>query len=199
MEPIISNHSISFMDLLDILSKLGGFLTGIAAILALYFGSKAVKDYWRIKRSNAASAALSKVRMCIDDIADVTLRKELYKYPSFPQELATDKTEKIHPERPARLIEFKVKQLQKDLHEPISQLSGKEGTQLLQLVSKLQAYCPHLSSAVFVSIRANNGCEASKEQLKPIQHYLDDCQATLVALNAEADKFLIPIIESIKE
>jgi hypothetical protein len=56
--------------------------------------------------------------------------------------------EKTHPERPARLIEAKIKQLQRDLHEPVSQLSGKEGAQLLNLISKLQGYSPHLSSAI---------------------------------------------------
>lgn len=189
----------SFTEVLDNLSKVGAFLTGIAAIWALYIGNKAVKDYWRIKRSNAASVALSKFRSCIDDIIDIAQRKDLYKYPSHPQEIGTNKDEQIHPERPARLIEAKVKQLKKDLHDPISQLSGKEGMQLLEIFSKLQSYCPHLSSVVYIAIRADEGCQAAKEQLKPIKKYLDEYQTVLEEFGSEAEQFLMPIIETIKK
>ncbi len=189
---------ILFAEFLDNLSKVGGFLTGIASIFALYIGNKAVKDYWRIKRSNAASAALSKFRACIDDIIDVVQSKDPYKYPSFPQEISIDKEEKVHPERPARLIKTKIQQLKTYLHDPISQLSGKEGTYLLELFSKLQSYCPHLSSVVHVAIRADEGCPAAKEQLKPIEHYLDEYKTVLKGINDEAENFLIPIIETKK-
>ena len=190
---------ISLSECLDNLSKIGGFLGGVAAIGALYIGNKAVKDYWRIKRSNAASAALSKFRSCIDDILEIAQNKDLYKYPSHPQELSTDKAEKVHPERPARMIQTKMQQLKKELHDPISQLSGKEGTRLLELLSKLQSYCPHLCSVVYVSIKADEGCPAAKEQLKPLNHFLDEYRTVLTGLSSEAEQFLIPIIETTKK
>lgn len=185
----------SFTECLDNLAKVGTFLGGIAAIFALYIGNKKVNDYWRIKRSNAASAILSKFRACIDDIVDIIQNKDLYKYPSHPQELLTGQKENVHPERPARLIHAKLQQLRKELHDPVSQLSGKEGIHFLELLSKLQGYTTHMSSAVYVSIRADEGCPAAKEQLKPIKHFLDDYQAVLKGFTYEAEQFLVPIIE----
>ena len=191
--------SISFYELVDTLSKIGGFLGGIAAISALYIGNKAVKDYWRIKRSNAASAALSKFRACIDDIIEIAQSKDLYKYPSHPQEVSTDKIEKVHPERPARMIQTKIQQLRKELHDPISQLSGKEGMQLLELVSELESYCPHLCSVIYVSIKADEGCAAAKEQLKPIAYFLDEYRTVLIGFSSKAEQLLVSIIETIKK
>jgi len=190
---------IPLNEFLDGLAKIGEFLTGLAAIFAIWLGRKALNDYWLIKRSNAASVALSKFRSCIDEISDIAQKKDLYQYPSFPDEISREQPEWPHPERPARLIEKKVVQLKKELHDPISQLSGKEGSDLLQLVSKLEKYWPHLSSAIYVSLKAGAGCPGGKEQLKSLQHYLDGYQKELQDLNSEAERILMSIVELIKK
>lgn len=187
----LNNLLDGLMKPIAVLSSLGG--------LASIFISKVLKDQWRIKRSNAASVALSKFRSCIDDIIDITQRKDLYKFPSFPQEISIDREAKVHPERPPRLIEMKVKQLKKELHDSISQLSGKEGKELLNLVSRLESYYPHLSSAIYTGLKADTGCQAAKEQFKPIRHFLDDSHNVLQSLNTEAEIILTPIIELIKK
>jgi hypothetical protein len=183
----------------DILEKAGNFLIGIASIWAIRFGSNALTEHWKIKKSNAASEALSRFNLCIHEIIDIANRSELYKYPSFPQEISVNTKEKIHPERPARMIEMKANQLRKDMHTFLCQLSGKERIKLLQLISKLQKYTPHLSSAVYISIKANDGDVAAKEQLKPIRYYLDEYETKLTEIDKEVEQLLAPIIEMTKK
>ncbi len=183
----------------DELAAIGNLLVGVAAIAALFMGKRALKDYWHIKKSNAASEALSKFRCCTDEIIDIVRRKELYQYPSFPQEISTDKKESPHPERPPRLIEMKIMQLKKELHNPISQFSGKEAIDLLQLVSRLQKYYSQFTSALYLTLKSNDGDQTAREQLKTVQHFLDGCEESLNKLNTEAEKILVPIIEVIKK
>jgi hypothetical protein len=66
----------------------------------------------------------------------------------------------------------------------------------MDIFSRLEKHCIHLSSVVFVSIKADEGDEAAKEQLKPIKHYLDDEPNKLEGFADEAKRFLTPIIES---
>lgn len=190
---------LSLNEVFDHLSKIGEFLTGISAVLVVIIGSKALREHWLIKRSNGASKALSLFRTCIDEILDIATRSALYQYPSFPSEISSGERHEAHPERPSRLIEMKVFQLNKDMHDPISQLSGKEGLQTLDLLAKLKQYYPHLSSAIYVSLKADSGSEAAKEQLKSIRSYLDGYGEELKNMSSEAEKILFPIIESINK
>ena len=65
--------------------------------------------------------------------------------------------------RPSPLIDGNVRQLIKDLHDPISRLAGKESKDLLQLVSKLQNYCSGLCSAIYYSLKVDEeGCLAAQ-------------------------------------
>jgi hypothetical protein len=189
-------ESITFGGILEGLAHIGEFLTGAAAILAFYYARKALQEYWVKKQSEAAILALSRLRACIDEILDISNRRHGYQYPSFLQEIASQKEEQHHPERPPRLISSKMVQLKKDLQHPIAQISGEPAVKLLNLISDLQQYCVSLGSAIYADLGGN-----TKEirQSAHIQNTLQNYSSKLQSVLEQAEKILIPIIESPKD
>lgn len=186
---------ISFNAILDGGAKIGEFLTGLAAILAVIFGRSALKEYWVKRESEAAAFALSKFRVCIEEILDVAHLRHGYQYLTFGDEVASKEKELPHIERPPRLISRKIIQLRKDLHDSFAKLSGDSSVKLLALINNLQQFCVSLGGAIYADLGGH-----TKEILlsQNTQNTLNNYSSKLDSFLKEAEGILIPIIESVK-
>lgn len=189
-------NEISFDAILDGGAKIGEFLTGVAAIMAVMFGRSALKEYWLKRESEAAAFALSKFRVCVEEILDVANLRHGYQYLTYGDEIASKKKEHPHIERPSRLVSKKVSQLRKDLHDSLARISGDSAIKLFTLIDTLQKYCTSLGSAIYADLGGH-----TKEILhsQHIQNTLNNYSDELDSILKQAEKILIPIIESVKK
>lgn len=187
---------ISFDAILDGLAKIGEFLTGVAAVLAVIFGRNALKEYWLKRESEAAVFALSKFRVCIEEILHIANQRQGYQYLNFEDEIASKEKVEPHIERPARLVSKKIRQLRKDLHDSLAKISGDPAIKLFTLIDSLQKYCTSLGSAMYADL---GGTTKEILQSQYIQSTLHSYSDKLDSILKEAENILIPIIESVKK
>lgn len=177
-------------------SKIGEFLTGVGAILAVIFGQSALKEYWLRRESEAAAFALSKFRVCIEEVLDIAHLRQGYQYLTFGDEIASKKNEDPHIERPTRLISRKIIQLRKDLHDSLAKISGDSSVKLLVLINAFQQFCTSLGDAIYADL---GGHTDEIRRLPNIQNILHDYSSKLDSFLKEAEEILIPIIELVKK
>ncbi len=191
-----SLNEISFGAILDGGAKVGEFLTGVAAILAVMFGRSALKEYWLKRESEAAAFALSKFRVCIEEILNIAHLRHGYQYLTFGDEIASKEKEQPHIERPTRLVSEKVSQLRKNLHDSLAKISGDPAIKLFTLIDTLQKYCTSLGGAIYADL---GGHTEEIRQSQNIQITLSNYSDQLDSILKQAEKILVPIIESVKK
>ncbi len=114
------------------MANIGTFLVGLAAILAIWFGTRKLKEFFLQKKIESAFLIINEVKLFIDDVNEIRFKMH------FNDVINRSK-----------IISDNLETLKKKIHQPIVLISGEKRDQLFEEIRNLQQICKSLSSAIY--------------------------------------------------